>query len=191
MQRRTVTFLIALFFPFSQAFAISILPRSYQSKFFLQPSLISSHLPPPLTPSHPPQPTSSNPQPAYYLPPTARQIPTSRTHAVKRSLCEWKGAAIYWNITPPTTPTTSPTPTSTPISSTTSLPKQVTNRIWSYESPTKPFAPIKGYLSFYAGPWDCFVDGEKVAAQPGDFYGGWVTSEIEGRVKGGPGTWGW
>ena len=27
--------------------------------------------------------------------------------------------------------------------------------------------------------------------QPGDFYGGWVTSDIEGKVKGGPGTWGW
>ena len=25
----------------------------------------------------------------------------------------------------------------------------------------------------------------------GDFYGGWVTSELEGRMKGGPGTWGW
>ena len=27
--------------------------------------------------------------------------------------------------------------------------------------------------------------------QPGDFYGGWVTSEVVGVVKGGPGTWGW
>jgi hypothetical protein len=25
----------------------------------------------------------------------------------------------------------------------------------------------------------------------GDFYGGWVTSELEGPMKGGPGTWGW
>ena len=43
---------------------------------------------------------------------------------------------------------------------------------------------IQGYLSMYASPWDCFVDGEKVETQPGDFYGGWVTSEIEGIVKG-------
>ena len=35
------------------------------------------------------------------------------------------------------------------------------------------------------------MDGEKVEPQPGDFYGGWVTNDIEGRVKGGPGTWGW
>ena len=34
-------------------------------------------------------------------------------------------------------------------------------------------------------------DGERVQPQEGDFYGGWVTSELEGRMKGGPGTWGW
>lgn len=63
------------------------------------------------------------------------------------------------------------------------------NRIWSYDRPTGGFEPIKGYLSLYAGPWDCFVDGEKVKAQPGNFYGGWVTSEIEGIVKGKNGNW--
>lgn len=62
--------------------------------------------------------------------------------------------------------------------------KAVSNRIWSYDNPTCGFEPIKDYLSLYAGPWECFVDGEKVEAQPGDFYGGWVTGEIEGMVKG-------
>lgn len=62
--------------------------------------------------------------------------------------------------------------------------KSIVNQIWSYEQPTPSFEPIRGYLSFYAEPWDCFVDGEKVEPQPGDFYGGWVTSEIEGIVKG-------
>jgi len=33
--------------------------------------------------------------------------------------------------------------------------------------------------------------GEKVDGQEGSFYGGWVTSDIEGPFKGGPGTWGW
>lgn len=67
----------------------------------------------------------------------------------------------------------------------------VRNRAWSYAKPTKGYESIKDYLSFYAGPWDCYVDGEKVEPQPGDFYGGWVTSDIEGPIKGGPGTWGW
>jgi hypothetical protein len=32
---------------------------------------------------------------------------------------------------------------------------------------------------------------EEVRAQEGDFYGGWITSDIEGPFKGGPGTRGW
>ena len=85
----------------------------------------------------------------------------------------------------------------------------MSSKVWSYETPTQPFKDIKGYLSFYASgvPWECFVDDEKVQPQDGkliinvllffvdfrigDFYGGWVTSELEGRMKGGPGTWGW
>jgi hypothetical protein len=31
----------------------------------------------------------------------------------------------------------------------------------------------------------------QILTVPGDFYGGWVTSELEGPMKGGPGTWGW
>ena len=33
-----------------------------------------------------------------------------------------------------------------------------------------------------------FVDEERVAPQEGDFYGGWITSDIVGPFKGGPGT---
>ena len=35
------------------------------------------------------------------------------------------------------------------------------------------------------------VDGEQVQAQPGDFYGGWITSRVSGPFKGAPGTLGW
>lgn len=31
---------------------------------------------------------------------------------------------------------------------------------------------------------ECTVDGEKVIPQPGDFYGGWATSWIDGGSKG-------
>jgi uncharacterized protein (DUF427 family) len=99
-------------------------------------------------------------------------------HLLSRSprstVCEWKGTATYWDMASPSSPDT-----------------VAQNRIWSYESPTPDFAPIEGYLSFYVGPWDCYVDGEKVEPQPGDFYGGWVTGDVVGPVKGGPGTWGW
>jgi hypothetical protein len=37
----------------------------------------------------------------------------------------------------------------------------------------------------------CYVDEELVQAQPGDFYGGWITQAIVGPFKGSAGTWGW
>ncbi|KAH8660979.1 hypothetical protein BGZ60DRAFT_414421 [Tricladium varicosporioides] len=102
--------------------------------------------------------------PTYYLPPSALKVPLSTT---KRStFCEWKGWATYYSIKAPDSE------------------EIIKDRIWSYESPTSGFTPIKGYLSFYAGPWECFVDGEEVKPQPGDFYGGWVTEELTGIIKG-------
>jgi len=110
--------------------------------------------------------------PAYYLPPHSLLpplLPSPHT-----SVCEWKGPATYHHIADP------------------SGGEVIKNKIWSYEDPTPGFKGIKGYLSFYANaPWECYVDGEKVEPQEGDFYGGWVTSELEGRMKGGAGTWGW
>jgi hypothetical protein len=37
----------------------------------------------------------------------------------------------------------------------------------------------------------CFVDDEEVRYQEGNFYGGWITDDVEGPFKGGPGTMGW
>ncbi len=37
----------------------------------------------------------------------------------------------------------------------------------------------------------CYIDDELVTAQPGDFYGGWITSDIGGPFKGDPDTLGW
>jgi hypothetical protein len=62
---------------------------------------------------------------------------------------------------------------------------------WSYESPTPRFRPIAGFLSFMPSRLDCSVDGERVQAQSGGFYGGWITSDVVGPFKGEPGSWGW
>lgn len=67
----------------------------------------------------------------------------------RSSYCEWKGTATYYSVTLPGS--------------------QVANRCWSYDTPTSKFTPIKDYISFYVGPWDCYVDDEQVKAQPGDF----------------------
>lgn len=37
----------------------------------------------------------------------------------------------------------------------------------------------------------CEVNGEKVTAQESDFYGGWITKNIVGPLKGKPGTGDW
>lgn len=65
----------------------------------------------------------------------------------------------------------------------------VSNRIWSYNEPPKEYEAIKGYLAFFVGPWECYVDNERAHPPPSDFYGGWVTSDIEGLIKG-PHQWG-
>ncbi|CAC9890754.1 unnamed protein product [Aureobasidium pullulans] len=101
--------------------------------------------------------------PTYYLPPDS--IKLNLTPTSRRTFCDF------------TTPGG----------------EQVDSRAWTYKEPTPTFAEIKDYVSFYADPrWECYVDGELVEPQPGDFYGGWMTSDIVRKsVKGAPGTRGW
>jgi uncharacterized protein (DUF427 family) len=109
--------------------------------------------------------------PVYYIPPADVRLEFLRQ--TKRStICEWKGQAGYYSIE---------------IGE-----KSLPNVAWFYANPTQPFLPIKDYVAFYPSLMDaCFVDGERVQSQEGDFYGGWITSEIVGPFKGGAGTWGW
>ncbi len=53
------------------------------------------------------------------------------------------------------------------------------------------FNELCGWYAFYPQHLRCFVDKERVGAQPGGYYGGWVTSDLVGPIKGGPGTKGW
>jgi hypothetical protein len=63
---------------------------------------------------------------------------------------------------------------------------------WSYADPTPAFAALRNHVAFYAAPFDsCRVDGETVTPQPGDFYGGWITSRVAGPFKGVPGSSRW
>jgi len=109
--------------------------------------------------------------PSYYIP----RIDIA-SEALRRaggsSLCEWKGAATYWDVI---------------------VGDDVIPRVgWSYASPTPPFAALRDHVAFYAGPFDrCTIDGETVIPQPGEFYGGWITSRVVGPFKGVPGSRGW
>jgi uncharacterized protein (DUF427 family) len=109
--------------------------------------------------------------PVYYIPPgdIARQYLIAASGS---SFCEFKGTAKYWSLD---------------VNG-----RRAANAAWSYPRPTAAFAAIAGYLAFYASRVDeCRVDDERVQPQPGDFYGGWITSRVVGPFKGAPGTRTW
>ena len=109
--------------------------------------------------------------PAYYIP----RSDVVESHLVEgsgRSFCEWKGSATYWSIVVGD--------------------RVVPNAAWSYEDPTASFGAIRGHVAFYARLVDeCWVGDERVVANPGSFYGGWITSTVVGPFKGDPGTAHW
>lgn len=109
--------------------------------------------------------------PVYYIPPDDIQMEYLQPSS-QGSYCEWKGMAGYYTIVVGN--------------------QQAVNAAWSYPQPTLDFASIKDYVAFYPSKMEaCYVDGEKVTPQPGQFYGGWITSEIVGPFKGESGSWGW
>ena len=109
--------------------------------------------------------------PTWYVPREDVAAGLLRRSSAAASVCEWKGAATYWDVV---------------------LPDRVLAAVgWSYETPTPRFVPITGHLSFMPGQIDCFIDGEQVLPQSGGFYGGWITRDVVGPFKGEPGSWGW
>ncbi|MGI9469343.1 MAG: DUF427 domain-containing protein [Rubripirellula sp.] len=109
--------------------------------------------------------------PVYYLP--AKDIAMDRLKKTQGgSFCEWKGYASYFAYL--------------------SGGVEIVDIAWCYSQPTQKFEAIKNYLAFYPHKTECcYVDGEKVKPQEGDFYGGWITEDIVGPFKGSPGTLGW
>lgn len=63
------------------------------------------------------------------------------------------------------------------------------NAAWFYPDPAPGYEAIQGHLAFYSGTMDaCYVDGERVQAQPGGFYGGWITDDIVRPFRSRPAT---
>lgn len=59
-------------------------------------------------------------------------------------------------------------------------------------APSRRFVSIAGYIAFYAASKEAsFVGGYRMIAQPCHFYGGWVTDNLRGRIKGAAGTEHW
>jgi hypothetical protein len=63
---------------------------------------------------------------------------------------------------------------------------------WSYARPNADYAALIDHVAVYPGRVDAaWLGDERVRPQPGDFYGGWITDELDGPFKGAPGTRGW
>ena len=107
--------------------------------------------------------------PTFYLPPDDVLL-AALLRVGGRSVCEWKGVASYWALADDAA--------AEPVA-------------FTYDDPRRSFGSIRGYFGFYPGRVACYVDDERVRPQPGAFYAGWVTDEIRGPVKGGPGTGHW
>ena len=114
--------------------------------------------------------------PTFYLPPADVNAAMLRP-AAGRSFCEWKGAASYLDV----------------VAAAGTPDERVAKRAaWVYRDPVAAFAELKDHVAVYPSRMDrCTVGDDVVTAQEGDFYGGWVTPEITGPFKGGPGTTGW
>ena len=118
--------------------------------------------------------------PVYYIPPADIAMRLLRPSTRRGSFCEFKGAASYWDVAMNATPGESQRSCESLAAG------------WSYSDPSPEYAMLRDHLAFYASKLDeCTVDGERVSAQDGDFYGGWITSSVTGPFKGAPGTLGW
>lgn len=105
--------------------------------------------------------------PTYYLPPEAMNQGLLIPAPGRPSFCEWKGVASYYDVV---------------------AGEQRLNRaVWTYNHPSERFRELAGWFALYPGQMDgCWVNGERVIPQQGGFYGGWITSQVEGPFKGDP-----
>ena len=87
------------------------------------------------------------------------------------TFCEWKGQASYFDVVVDGA--------------------RAERAAWTYLDPKPDFAQLRDHLSFYPGRVECYLGEERVRPQPGGFYGGWISDEIAGPVKGEPDSEGW
>jgi uncharacterized protein (DUF427 family) len=113
--------------------------------------------------------------PCYYIPP-GDCLAVTLTKTDDWTICEWKGIGFAYDARVGGV--------------------LVKNAAWSYPEPLTDlgmgYERVAGYFAFYAGKMDaCYVGDEKVTPQSGGYYGGWVTANLTGPIKGAPGTENW
>ncbi len=110
--------------------------------------------------------------PTIYIPPADVRVELLALSRARGTWCEFKGAATYLDAV---------------IGG-----RRRREIAWTYPHPASGYEVLRDHISFYPGRVDAaWLGDERVTAQEGDFYGGWVTAELTGPFKGGPGTTGW
>jgi len=105
--------------------------------------------------------------PTYYFPPEVVNHDLLKPSTGRTTFCEWKGVASYFDIHHDN--------------------RRLERSIWCYPSPSARFAELAGWFALYPGRMDgCWVNDESVTPQAGGFYGGWITSRVQGPFKGDP-----
>ena len=110
--------------------------------------------------------------PTIYIPPTDVHEELLAESDARSTWCEFKGAARY-------------------------LDAVVHGRrfkvvAWAYPDPSSGYEALRDHVAFYPGRVGAaWLDDERVQAQQGDFYGGWITADLIGPFKGPRGTLAW
>jgi uncharacterized protein (DUF427 family) len=110
--------------------------------------------------------------PTIYIPRADVRADLLSDSGARQTFCEFKGRADYLDL---------------------AVGERVIKDVaWTYRQPSAGYEALQDHISFYPGRVDgAWLGQERVEAQPGDFYGGWITADLVGPFKGGPGTLGW
>lgn len=110
--------------------------------------------------------------PTVYVPPADVRGDLLVASGARATWCEFKGAARYLDAVVGE--------------------RRVRAVGWRFPAPTDGYEGLRDHVAFYPGRVDAaWLGDERVRAQEGDFYGGWVTADLTGPFKGPPGTRGW
>ncbi len=104
--------------------------------------------------------------PTYYFPPEDVEMEHLQFGELA-SICEWKGVAQTITV------------------------DGIEGAGWRYARVFEAFADLFEWPSFHPRHLLCFIDTEHVTHQDGGFYGGWVSNNLAGPIKGRAGTEAW
>ena len=110
--------------------------------------------------------------PTIYVPPGDVRAELLVPSDARPTVCEFKGRANYLDLVVGD--------------------RRVAAVAWTYPHPVAAYAALRDHVAFFPGRVDAaWLGEERVEAQPGDFYGGWITVDLVGPFKGAAGTLGW